>query len=155
MENKTIVTAEDGRQEIQITRDFDLPVELLFKAHTDPELLGQWMGTQVLKLEPEKHGGWQFQTKDPSGKVVFQANGVFHDFIANEKIIRTFEMENTPFGVQLEFLQFEKIDNERSRLRMHSIYQSVANRDQILQIGMSQGMNMAHNRLQQAAEKLK
>ncbi|MDD4971112.1 MAG: SRPBCC domain-containing protein [Paludibacter sp.] len=155
MERKTKINAEDGKQELLISREFDLPLELLFKAYSDPEIVGQWMGTKVLKLENKKHGGWQFQTSDAQGKVVFQANGVYHEFMPNQKITRTFEMENTPFGVQLEFLEFERLTDDTSKLTMHIIYRSVAHRDQMLKIGMAQGMNMAHNRLQDIVGKLK
>ena len=75
-------------------------------------------------------------------------NGVIHEFVSNQKITRTFEMENTPFEVQLEFLQFEKLTDETSKLNMHVIYKSVAVRDQILKLPFAQGINMAHNRLQ-------
>jgi len=155
MEQKTKLTAEDGKQEIVITREFDLPLELLFRAYADPEIVGQWMGTKVLKLENKNHGGWKFQTADAQGKVLFQANGVIHEFIPNQKIIRTFEMENTPFGVQLEFLEFERLTDDTSKLNMHTIYRSVADRDKMLGLGMSQGANMAHNRLQEVVGKLK
>src|ERR1700752_208841 len=106
MEQKTKIHAEDGKQELMITREFDLPLELLFQAHAEPEIVEQWMGTKVLKLETKKHGSWQFQPSDPQGNVVFQANGTIHEFIPNRKIVRTFEMENAPFDVQLEFLEF-------------------------------------------------
>ena len=155
MEQKTKLTAEDGKQEIVITREFDLPLELLFRAYADPEIVEQWMGTKVLKLENKKHGGWAFQTADAQGKVLFQANGVIHEFIPNQKIIRTFEMENTPFGVQLEFLEFERLTDDTSKLNMHTVYRSVADRDKMLGLGMSQGANMAHNRLQEVVGKLK
>ncbi|HEU0065104.1 MAG TPA: SRPBCC domain-containing protein [Flavisolibacter sp.] len=155
MEQKTKINAEDGKQELVITREFDLPLELLFKAYIEPGIIEQWMGTKVLKLENKKHGSWQFETKDVQGKVVFQANGVIHEFSPNRKIIRTFEMENTPFGVQLEFLEFEKITDDNSRLIMHIVYRSVAHRDQMMKIGMPMGMNMAHNRLQDVVSKLK
>jgi len=160
MERKTKVHAEDGKQELQITREFDLPVELLFKAHADPEIFEQWMSheygtTKVLKLESKNHGSWQFQTKDPQGNVVFGANGVFHEFVLDRKITRTFEMENTPFDVQLEFLEFEKLTDETSKLNMHIVYKSVALRDQILKMPFASGLNMAHNRLQDIVSKLK
>jgi uncharacterized protein YndB with AHSA1/START domain len=155
MEHKTKITAEDGKQEIVITREFDLPLELLFKAHAEPDLLGQWMGTKVLKFEGKKHGGYQYETTDPKGNVLFRANGVIHEFSPGRKITRTFEMENTPFGVQLEFLEFQKLTDTTSKLNMHVVYESVGHRDQILKIGMAQGINMAHNRLQEVASKLK
>ena len=155
MELKTIVHSEPDKQEIRITRVFDLPLALLFKAYVEPSIVEQWMGTKVLKLENQKHGGWQFQTSDPKGNIVFQANGVIHGFIPNKKIIRTFEMENAPFGVQLEFLDFEALDAERSKLSIHILYESTAVRDQMLKIGMGPGLNMAHNRLQDMVGKLK
>lgn len=155
MVRKTKVNAEEGRQELVITREFDLPLELLFKAYVDPEIVEQWMGTKVLKLENKNHGSWQFETSDPNGNVVFKANGVIHEFVPEEKIIRTFEMENTPFPVQLEFLEFEELTTDTSRLRMHIIFRSVADRDQLLQLPFAQGINMAHNRLQDILEKLR
>jgi uncharacterized protein YndB with AHSA1/START domain len=155
MERKTSVHAEEGKQELLITRDFDLPVELLFKAYTEPEIVEQWMGTSVLKLDSKKHGSYQFETKDPKGNVVFRANGVIHGFIPNRKISRTFEMENTPFGVQLEIYEFEQITEDTSKLNMHVIYESVAFRDQVLKLPFAQGINMAHNRLQDTVSKMK
>src|SRR4051794_4885122 len=98
MEQKTKIHAEDGKQELRITREFDLPLELLFKAYVESEIVEQWMGTKVLKLESKKHGGYQFETTDPKGNR-FRFNGVIHEFTLNRKITRTFEMENTPFGV--------------------------------------------------------
>ena len=56
MEQKTKINAEDGKQDLVITREFDLPLELLFKAYAEPEIVEQWMGTKVLKLESKKHG---------------------------------------------------------------------------------------------------
>ena len=155
MEQKTKVNAEDGKQEIIITREFDLPLELLFKAFVEPDIVEQWMGTKVLTLESKKHGSYEFETSDAKGNVVFRANGVIHELSPNRKITRTFEMENTPFGVQLELLEFEKLTDETSKLKMQTIYESVAQRDGVLQIGMAQGINMAHNRLQDVVSKLK
>src|SRR5579872_212107 len=109
----------------------EIKMELLFKAHAEPEILEQWMGTKVLKHEARKHGGWQFETTDPKGNVIFRANGVFHEFIPNQKITRTFEMENAPFGVQLEFTEFEPLTNNTSKLSMRTIYESVALREQM------------------------
>jgi uncharacterized protein YndB with AHSA1/START domain len=154
MERKTKINAEDGKQDLVITREFDLPLELLFKAYEEPDIVEQWMGTKVLKLENKKHGAYQFVTTDPKGNK-HGFNGVIHEFIPNRKIIRTFEMENTPFPVQLEFLEFEKLTDDSSKLTMHIVYRSAAHRDQILQLPFAQGINMAHNRLQEIVCKLK
>lgn len=155
MERKTQITAEDGKQDLIITREFDLPLELLFKAHVDPEIVAQWMGTKVLKLENKKHGGWHFETSDPNGNVVFSANGVIHDFVLNERITRTFEMDNVNFAPQLEFLEFEKLTNETSKLTMQIIYKSIEHREQQLKLPFAQGLNMAHSRLEEIVTKLK
>ena len=154
MERKTKINAEDGKQELTITREFDLPLELLFKAYEDAEIVEQWMGTKVLKLENKKHGSYKFETTDPKGNK-HGFNGTIHDFIPNQKITRTFEMENSPFGVQLEFLEFEKLTEDTSKLTMHVIYRSVAVRDQLLKLPFAQGINMAHNRIQEIVSKLK
>lgn len=155
MEQKTKIDAENGKQEIVITREFDLPLSLLFKAYVEPEIVEQWMGTKVLKLENKKYGSYQFETSDPKGNVAFVATGVIHEFVPDEKITRTFEMEHTPFGVHLEFLTFEKLSDVRSKLTMHVVYKSVALRDQILALPFAQGINMAHNRLQNIVHQLK
>ncbi|MBD1365877.1 SRPBCC domain-containing protein [Mucilaginibacter sp. ZT4R22] len=155
MELKTKISAENGQHDLLITREFDLPLELLFKAHVEPEIVAQWMGTKVLKLENKKHGGWAFETSDANGNVVFRADGVFHEFVPNQKITRTFEMENAPFGVQLEFLEFEKLTEDTSKISIHTVFKSGDLRDQMLRLPFAQGLNMAHNRLQDAANKLK
>ncbi|MBD1384666.1 SRPBCC domain-containing protein [Mucilaginibacter rigui] len=155
MELKTKIKAEEGKQDLVITREFDLPLELLFKAFTEPEIIEQWMGTKVLKLESKKHGSWQFETSDAKGNVVFKANGTIHEFIPNQKITRTFEMENAPFGVQLELHEFEKLTDDTSKLTIHSIYESGMLRDQMLKLPFTRGINMAHNRLQDIATKLR
>ncbi|MBW8683001.1 SRPBCC domain-containing protein [Chitinophaga rhizophila] len=155
MERKTQVHAAEGRHDLTITREFDLPVALLFKAYEEAELLAQWMGTKVVKLESRKHGCWQFETSDPKGNVMFRANGTYHEFIPEKKITRTFEMENAPFDVQLEFLDFEALTDNTSKLTMHVIYKSNELRDQMLKLPFAYGINMAHDRLQEIVHKLK
>ena len=130
MELKTKIKAEEGKQDLTISREFDLP------------------------LESKKHGSYQFETTDPRGNK-HRFNGAIHEFSPNQKITRTFEMENTPFGVQLEFLEFEKLTDDTSKLNMHVVYRSVVLRDQILKLPFAQGINMAHNRLQDVLNNLK
>jgi len=160
MEQKTKVNAEDGKQDIVITREFDLPVALLFKAHTEPEIIEQVMTNpyttaKLLKFEGKNHGSYQLESSDAQGKVVFRANGTIHEFSPNKKITRTFEMENTPFGVQLEIYEFEPVSDDTSMLRMHVIYESADQRDQVLKLPFAHGLNMAHNRIEEVMSKLK
>ncbi|KEO75684.1 SRPBCC domain-containing protein [Anditalea andensis] len=153
MEGKTIVNAQKGVQEIIITRTFDLPVELLYMAYTKADLIEQWMGNRVLNLENKTHGSYRFETRDKHGQVLFRANGTIHQVIENQNIIRTFEMENTGFPVQLEFLDFEPIHPRASRLNMKIIFKSIEDRDNMLKLPFVQGINMAHLRLQNIIEK--
>lgn len=155
MEPKTKISAEDGKQDLMITREFELAVETLFKAYVEAEIVEQWMGTKVLKLESKKHGSYQFETTDADGNVLFKANGVIHALIPNQEITRTFEIENTPFPIQLEFLEFKKITNKTSKLSIHVIYKSVADRDHVLKLPFAHGLNNAHNRLQNIVNELK
>lgn len=154
MEYLTNIIAEEGKQELIITREFDLPLELLFKAFEEPELFEQWMGTKVIKMENKPHGSYVFETS-ANGQVVFRANGTIHEFVPNQRITRTFEMENTPFPVQLEFLVFEPVTNDKSKLTMQILFKSVEHRDQLLKLPFKQGLNMAHNKLQQLLSGLK
>jgi len=160
MDQKTKIKAENGKQELIITREFDLPVELLFKAHVEPHLIVQWMSNpyataKVLKFEGKKHGSYQLESTDANGKVVFRSNGVIHQIAENKKIIRTFELENAPYGVQLEIYEFEKLADDMSKLKMKVIYESVEFRDRLLELPFAQGINMAHNQIQDILNKLK
>lgn len=155
MERKTKIHAEEGKQEFVVTREFELPVGLLFRAYADPEILSQWMGTRVLKLENKPHGAYRFETSNANGNVVFAANGTIHGFTPDRRIVRTFEMENSPFEVQLEFLEFEALGDDRSKLTMHVVFRSTALRDQMLRLPFAQGINMAHNRLQEVLNPFK
>ena len=159
---KTKFNAEDGKQDITITREFDIPVELLFKAHVDPEIIVQWKAppnttAKILKFGGKKHGSYQMQSTDSQGKIVSTVSGVIHEFIPNRKIIRTFEVENAPIGVQLEIYDFEPLTDNTSKLKMHVIYESGVIRDQVLKMPGASGytMAMAHDRMQEIMNKLK
>lgn len=154
MERKTKIHAAEGKQELTITREFDLPLALLFKAYEEAELLEQWMGTKVLKLENKRHGSYQFVTTDPMGNK-HGFNGTIHEFVPEQKITRTFEMENGSFGVQLEFMEFEPLGEDKSKLTVQIIYRSVEVRDQHLKLPFEFGINMAHDRLENVLIKLK
>ena len=160
MEQKTKISAEDGKQDLVITREFDLPVELLFRAHAEPDIIEQWMSNpyataKVLKFEGKKHGSYQLESTDAQGKVVFRSNGVIHEFSLDKKITRTFELENAAFGVQLEVYEFEPLTDNTSKLNMHVIYESVELRDRLLKLPFAHGINMAHNRMEELLKTLK
>ena len=148
MEQKTKIIALDDKQELKIVREFDLPVELLFKAYSDQNLFEQWMGTKVIKFECKELGYYQFETFH-EGSVVFRAKGTIHEFIPNQRITRTFKMENSELPVQLEFLGFEELSEDASQLTMHIVFKSVESRNKLMQMPFEYGLNLAHNRLQE------
>ena len=147
MEQKTKIEAPDGKQDVIITREFNLPVDLLYKAYSEAQFIEQWMGTKVLKLENKTHGSYEFETSY-NGNVVFKAHGTIHEVIENQSIVRTFEMENMAIGVQLELLTFEAISNETSMLSIRIIYQSEKHRAEQMKLPFAYGLNMAHDTLE-------
>jgi len=154
MEQKTKINAQEGKQDLLIVREFDLPLELLYKAYSEPEFIEGWMGTKVIKFENKDHGCYEFETSH-NGQVMFKANGTIHKVVPNKEIVRTFEMENTSIGVQLEFLKFEALTPHTSKFSMHIIYQSVKHRAEQLKLPFEYGLNMAHNQLEDLLTKLK
>jgi uncharacterized protein YndB with AHSA1/START domain len=151
--NKTTIIAEPGKQELLITREFDAPRELVFQAFTDPELYVQWLGplrliTMLDTFEPRSGGQWRYLQKDQSGNE-FGFHGVYHEVRAPERIIDTFEFEGLPEAghVALETLTLEELPEGRTRLTAQSVFQSVADRDGMLQSGMEEGLNDSYERL--------
>lgn len=155
MEQKTIIKAEDNKQEIIITREFDIPIQSLYKAHVQPELIEVWMGTNVLKFENRNQGAYLFETKDDKGNIILRSKGVIHSLTLNEEIVRTFEMSNTPYPPQLEFFTFEKLSEERSKLTMQVVYKSIYDRNEILKLPFKFGINRAHNKLETLLKTIK
>ena len=157
MKSKTKITAEDSTQEIIITREFDLPIELLFRAYTEAEFVEQWMGVNVLKMESKTHGSYEFEAEDEQGKVVFRANGVIHKIVPpHQTIIRTIEMDDSEFPAQLEFLEFSELPNGNSKLTIHIICKSISYRDKMVQQPyFAEGNDQAHNSLQEVMNNYK
>ncbi len=150
--NTTQIVAEPGKQEIVITREFDAPPELVFKAHTDADLLAQWIGprgysTTIKTFEPVSGGRWRYISKDRDG-IEFGFHGVFHE-VSPQLLIQTFEFEGMPEGghVSLETMRLEALPRGRTRLTAHSVFQSVDDRDGMVRSGMEQGVKEGYERL--------
>lgn len=159
--NQTIITADPGKQEVFITREFDAPRELVFRAYTDPKLLAQWLGPRELtmtieKFEPKSGGSYRYIHKDKAGNA-FAFRGVCHEITAPERIIQTFEFEGLPEKghVALETARFEALPGGRTRITTQSVFQSVADRDGMVQSGMERGVRDSHERLSGLLESLK
>ena len=157
----TTVLAEPGKQELLITREFDAPRELVFKACTDPTLIPQWWGprylsTEVDKMDVRPGGQWRFINRDAEGNE-YAFHGVYHEVLAPERVIDTFEFEGLPETghVTLETMKLEELPGGRTRLITQSVFQSVADRDGMLQSGMEEGLNDSFARLEGLVSKKK
>jgi uncharacterized protein YndB with AHSA1/START domain len=151
--NQTRITAEPGKQEIIITREFDAPRKLVFKAFIDPELLVQWLGPRRLtmkldRFEPKPGGSYRYIHLDEKGNQ-YGFHGVIHEVSTPERIIQTFEFEGLPEKghVSLDTARFETLPGNRTKVFFQSVFQSVADRDGMLQSGMEEGLNESHERL--------
>ena len=159
--NKTVITTEPGKQELFITREFDAPRELVFKAHTDPEIYARWLGprdlTTILEtFEPVSRGRRGLIQKGQDGNE-FGFHGVNHDVTAPERIISTFEFEGLPESghVILETTKFETLPGNRTRVTTQSVYQSVQDRDGMVASGMESGVVAGHEQLDEILEELR
>ena len=148
--NQTILTAEPGKQELFITREFDAPRELVFKAHTDPELFVQWLGPHGYEMrletfEPVSGGRYRYIHKDKEGNE-YGFHGTFHEMSA-ELMIQTFEFEGYPGHVSLDCMTLEELPGNRTKITIQSIFQSVSDRDGMVQSGMERGVREGYERL--------
>ena len=146
------MTVEPGTQEVVLTWKFEAPRQLVFEAYTDPHMIVNWWGpreltTTVERLDAKSGGGWRFTQRDPVGNV-YAFHGVFHEVSPPQRIVRTFEYEGTPGRVMLETVMFEELDG-RTKLTTHSLFQSVADRDQMVAAGMERGVLDSMERLVQ------
>jgi uncharacterized protein YndB with AHSA1/START domain len=159
--NPTKITAEPGKQEIIIEREFDAPRELVFKAFTDPKLYAQWLGpcgftTKLETFESRNGGSWRYIQKDPNGNE-FAFHGVNHEVTSPERIIGTFEFEGLPEKghVILQTARFVAMPGNRTQFSSQSVFLSVADRDGMLQSGMEMGVKDSYDRLDELLEILK
>ena len=145
------IIVEPNSQVIHINTTYNGPRELVFKAHTDPDLIPQWYGprfltTEVDKLEARPGGQWRFLNRDDEGNV-YAFHGVYHDVVAPERIVQTFEYEGMPGHVTLETAVFEDLGGGKTRVAAQSVFQSVEDRDGMVASGMEVGINDGYDRM--------
>lgn len=154
------LTAEPGKQEFFVTKELDAPRELVFKAFTDPNLYVQWLGPReitmtLVKFEPRTGGMWRYISKDKDG-TEFGFHGVNHEVQAPERIIDTFEYEGLPEKghVALQTAKFMELPGGRTKLQIQAVFQSVADRDGMIQSGAEKGITESYQRLDELLEKI-
>jgi len=154
--SKTQISAPAGEPFIDVSREFEAPRDLVFRAYSDRDLLVQWMGPRKYEMvidtwEPRAGGSWRFVHRDGENEWAF--HGVFHGEQTPDGMTQTFEFEGAPGHVSLERLTLEERDG-RTTARTHSVYQSVADRDAMIASGMEEGMNDGFDRLDELLARL-
>jgi uncharacterized protein YndB with AHSA1/START domain len=149
--NKTTITAEPNTQNVAISRVINAPRERVFQAHVDPALYAQWLGPRGLTMDLQElnvvpGGRYRYVHADDAGNA-YGFRGVFHDVVENERIVQTFEFDGMPGHISLETLTFEDADGG-TRLNITSVFQSVEDRDGMVQSGMEQGVTQGYDKLE-------
>ncbi len=153
----TEIGAPAGAPFIDMSREFDAPRELLYHAYTEPDLLVRWLGPRkyemvVERWEPRDGGRWRYVHRDDAGNA-YGFHGVFHGPQTVDGMLQTFEFEGVPGHVSLESLWFEERAG-RTTIRNHSVYQSVADRDAMVEASMADGVNEGYERLDELIARL-
>ena len=155
--NKTQITAEPGMPQIIVTRAFDAPRDLVFRAYTEPGLLEQWLGPRDLTMTVERYdardgGRWRYVHTDRDGNT-YGFRGVFHGDPSPEAIVQTFEFEGAPGHVMLDTITLEQRDG-KTLVRTVSAFPSVQDRDAMVASGMERGVRDSFERLEELLAKL-
>lgn len=158
MTNSVTITAPEGVPFIDIEREFDAPVAALFRAHSEPELVRQWLGPNGYEMDIEhwdftSGGGYRYVHKDGKGGE-YGFRGVFHVVRENDFAIQTFEFDGYPDVVAIESLTFTDLGDGRARLSIHSVYPTVESRDGMVASGMETGVVEGYARLEKLAADL-
>jgi uncharacterized protein YndB with AHSA1/START domain len=148
--HQTEIVADPTVPLVRITREFDAPPEKVFRAHTDPELVVQWLGPRSVTMAIEHFDcrtGGSYRYTHSRGEEEYGFHGSFHEVRPNELIVQTFTFEGMPDGVALERLELTALENGRTRLVATSLVDSFESRDAFLASGMDHGVREGYERL--------
>lgn len=151
LHNEVTINAPEGLPIIEIIREFEAPVEAVFRAHVEPELFARWVGprsigTRIEEWECATGGRWRY-VATREGEEIASFYGSFHEVRPHERIVQTFTYEGWPDGVALEIMELESLPGGRSRIRSLSVGESVEGRDQMIASGMSTGVVEGYEKL--------
>jgi uncharacterized protein YndB with AHSA1/START domain len=144
MTEATITTPAE--REIRIERVFDAPVERVWRAFTDPELVAQWWGRgnklDIECMEVERGGHWRFVEHGPEGSHGFE--GRYREVTPMERVVQTFEWDGMPGYVAVETAEFTDLGDGRTKVTSTSLFHTVEERDGMLSSGMEIGLNESY-----------
>ena len=148
--HETQIDADPRVPLVRITREFDAPPEKVFRAHTDPDLLVQWLGPRGIEMRIDHFDcrtGGSYRYVHGRGEEEYGFHGCFHEVRPDELIVQTFTYEGVPDGVALERLVLEDLGDGRTRLTATSLVDSFEGRDAFLASGMEVGVREGYERL--------
>jgi uncharacterized protein YndB with AHSA1/START domain len=153
----TITTGAISETEYVMSREFKAPRELVYRAHTDPELIPNWWGqrattTVVDQFDLRVGGGWRYIQKQDDG-VEYAFRGEFLEIVPDEKLVMTFEFEPMPGHVVTDTHVFEDVDGG-TRLTTTSAFATPEDLQGMLQSGMEGGANESWDQLAELVEQL-
>ncbi|MEX0741711.1 MAG: SRPBCC family protein [Phycisphaeraceae bacterium] len=129
-----------------MTRVFDAPRELVWKAFTDPKLVAQWWGRGnklvIERMEVERGGHWRFVEHGPDGVHGFE--GRFREVTPPECLVQTFEWDGMPGYVAVTTAAFEDLGDGRTKVVTTSLFHTTEERDGMLNSGMEQGLSQSY-----------
>lgn len=146
---RTEFIVEPGKQDLTIRQVFDAPRERVYKLYTNPKLKARWWGpremtTKIDRMDVRRGGIWRHTQRDPQGKDwVFW--GVYHDVVPPERIVDTFEWEGMPGHLSLQITTFKEVDG-KTEATTKVIFQSVEDRDGMVNSGMERGVRESGER---------
>ena len=141
---------------VRITREFDAPRSKVFRAHTDPDLVRQWLGPRGLEMTVDRwdcRTGGEYRYIHSRDGEEFAFHGSFHEVRPEECIVQTFTYEGMPDSVALEKVVFEDLGNGRTRLVATSLGDSFEARDAMIAGGMEHGIVEGYERLDEVLER--
>jgi len=151
--NPTTITAPEGVPFVEIVREFDAPVDRVFRAHVDPQLVTRWLGPHGYEMELVEWdlatgGRYAYVHRDPAKPdEEYRFRGVIHEVVVNDHITQTFEYAGTPGQISLETMAFTDLGGGRTRVTGRSVFNTQEARDGILASGMETGVVQGYERL--------
>jgi uncharacterized protein YndB with AHSA1/START domain len=152
-----VVTLPTDTQ-ILITREFDAPRHLVYRAWTTPELIRRWWSgdrgeVTIAEVDLRVGGRWRYvMTANGGFEVAF--HGEYREIVPNERIVSTEVYEGMPDGEAVDTLTFTEKDG-RTTLSLLVQHTSQEDRDAQINSGMEGGMQEAMDHLEQVAVSLR
>ena len=155
--SSTLTVTLPSDREIVLTREFDFPRDLVFEAFTRPEHIAQWWGPRgttvpSCQMDFRAGGKWRFVSRDADGNE-FGFRGEIREVVPPERIVQTFEFEGMPGHISVDTLRLEDLGG-RTRMTVTSQFDSVMDRDGMLQSGMEKGAAESYERLSEYLQTL-